>query len=73
MDTTRLAPLVVVAYLVGSVPTGVLIARLRGLPDPRGEGSGNIGATNVARSFGAKLGALTLLGDVLKGVLPVMV
>jgi len=60
------------AYLSGSLPTGVLFGRLRGV-DPREHGSGNIGATNVARTLGKKLGALTLLIDCAKGALPVLV
>ncbi|WP_047539858.1 glycerol-3-phosphate 1-O-acyltransferase PlsY [Methylotenera versatilis] len=62
---------IVAAYLLGSISFGILICRLFGLPDPRTVGSGNIGATNVARS-GKKLPAiLTLLGDAFKGWLPV--
>jgi len=61
----------VVAYLVGSIPTGVLLARAAGV-DVRSEGSGNIGATNVARTAGRKLGILTLVGDLLKGLAPVV-
>ena len=64
-------PLVLLAaYVVGSIPTGVLLSRAVGI-DPRRAGSGNIGATNVARTAGNRLGALTLLGDALKGALPV--
>lgn len=58
------------AYLLGSVPTGVLVARLLGGADPRSSGSGNIGATNVGRTLGRKAGVLTLGGDALKGLLP---
>lgn len=59
------------AYLVGSISFGILMSKAFGLPDPRTVGSGNPGATNVARS-GKKLPAiLTLLGDALKGWLPV--
>jgi glycerol-3-phosphate acyltransferase PlsY len=65
------AALLLGAYLLGSLPTGVLLARRRGV-DLRAVGSGNIGATNVARSVGKGLGALTLLGDCLKGLLPVL-
>jgi len=62
--------LVTFAYLLGSVPTGLLVARLLGGADPRGSGSGNIGATNVGRTLGRRAGALTLCGDALKGFIP---
>ena len=62
---------IVAAYLLGSIAFGILVSLMFGLPDPRTVGSGNIGATNVARS-GKKLPAiLTLLGDAFKGWLPV--
>jgi len=62
---------IVAAYLLGSIAFGILISKIYGLPDPRTVGSGNIGATNVARS-GKKLAAvLTLLGDAFKGWFPV--
>ena len=64
--------LIVFAYLLGSVPVGVLLARMKGA-DPRKVGSGNIGATNVMRAAGKTTGALTLAGDILKGLLPVVV
>ncbi len=60
------------AYLLGSVPTGLVLARVFGLGDPRRTGSGNIGATNVGRTFGKKWGALTLAGDALKGFVPTL-
>lgn len=61
----------VVAYLFGSVSSAVIVSRLMGLPDPRTGGSRNPGATNVLR-LGSKAGAaLTLAGDVAKGVIPV--
>ncbi len=60
----------VTAYVLGSIPFGVLYARTQNL-DLREHGSSNIGATNVARALGKKAGALTLLGDVLKGWLAV--
>ncbi len=64
---------IVGAYLVGSIAFGILVSKLYGLPDPRTVGSGNIGATNVARS-GKKMAAiLTLLGDVFKGWFPVWI
>ena len=61
---------IVLAYLLGSLPLGVLLSRLKG-QDPRKVGSGNIGATNVMRAAGKTLGAVTLIGDALKGFLPV--
>ena len=64
--------LIVFAYLLGSVPVGVLLARMKGA-DPRKVGSGNIGATNVMRAAGKTTGVLTLAGDILKGLLPVAV
>jgi glycerol-3-phosphate acyltransferase PlsY len=63
--------LVVLAYLLGSIPSGLLVARFLGGPDPRGQGSGNLGTANVYRVLGRKAGAFTLLGDVAKGALPV--
>ena len=59
------------SYLVGSIPSGLLLARLKNV-DVRSTGSGNIGATNVARSAGKTLGLLTLLLDATKGALPVL-
>jgi len=63
---------VIAAYLIGAVPTGVVLTRLAGAGDVRAAGSGNIGATNVYRVAGRRLGILTLAGDMLKGVLPVL-
>lgn len=60
--------ILVFAYLLGSVPVGRVVARLRGI-DIEKTGSGNVGATNVARSVGAGAGLVTLAGDVLKGML----
>ena len=60
-------------YLLGSVSSAVLVSKLMGLPDPRQSGSGNPGATNVLRLGNKSAAALTLLGDVLKGVLPVLI
>ena len=64
--------LVVAGYLVGSIATAVLVSRVLGVADPRSGGSGNPGATNVLRLAGRKAAALTLAGDVLKGVVPVL-
>ena len=66
------AAVVLIAYLVGSIASAILVCRAMGLPDPRGEGSGNPGATNVLRIAGKGPAALTLAGDVLKGALPVL-
>ncbi len=59
------------AYLLGSVSSAVVVCRLMGLPDPRSRGSGNPGATNVLRTATKGAAAATLLGDVLKGLVPV--
>ena len=64
--------LLISAYLLGSVPTGLLLARAMGV-NIRETGSGNIGATNVYRTMGRKVGILTLIGDCLKGLIPVLV
>jgi len=61
----------VAAYLIGSIPFGVIVGRLRGF-DPRAVGSGNIGMTNVARAGGGSAAALTFVGDILKGAVPVI-
>jgi len=66
------ALLIVGAYLLGAVPFGLVIGKLAGV-DVRSAGSGNIGATNVGRLLGKKLGLLTLAADVAKGVLPMIV
>ena len=63
--------MVCVAYLVGSVSSAVLISRLFRLPDPRKNGSGNPGATNVLRIGGRFPAVLVLLSDILKGTIPV--
>jgi glycerol-3-phosphate acyltransferase PlsY len=63
--------LLVLAYLLGSIPTGLVVARLMGAPDPRQTGSGNMGAANLFRLLGRNAGVFTLLGDTLKGALPV--
>ncbi len=61
----------IAAYLIGAIPCGVILSRVAGLGDIRQSGSGNIGATNVYRIGGRRLGIITLVGDALKGVLPV--
>ena len=72
-QTTLSILLPVAAYLIGSISTAIITCRLMGLADPRTTGSNNPGATNVLRQGGKKAGALTLLGDMLKGLLPVLV
>lgn len=59
------------AYAIGSVSSAIIVCRLMGLPDPRTEGSFNPGATNVLRIGGKKAAAITLVGDFIKGVIPV--
>lgn len=59
-----------VAYFIAAIPTGVLVARVRGV-DLRATGSGNIGATNAGRVLGAKLGILVLVLDTFKAATPV--
>lgn len=61
------------AYLIGSLSSAVVLCKVAGLPDPRTQGSGNPGATNVLRIGGKKLAATVLIIDVLKGVIPVII
>jgi len=63
----------VLAFLLGSIPWGVVFTRIFTPIDIRSQGSGNIGATNVSRVAGSTLGILTFIGDVLKGAVPVYV
>lgn len=71
--TTLDYSLIILAYLFGSISTAIIVCKLMGLPDPRGEGSGNPGATNVLRLGGKKAAAITLFGDFIKGLIPVLV
>ncbi|WP_150047242.1 MULTISPECIES: glycerol-3-phosphate 1-O-acyltransferase PlsY [Methylomonas] len=64
--------LVPLAYLTGSVSSAIIVCRTMGLADPRENGSGNPGATNVMRIGGKKAAAITLAGDALKGLIPVL-
>ncbi len=64
--------LVIAAYFLGSIPFGLVLGKMKGV-DVRALGSGNIGATNVARSLGKKLGALVLLLDALKSAIPTLI
>ena len=61
------------SYLIGSLSSAIIVCKIMRLPDPRGEGSGNPGATNVLRFGGKKAAAITLAGDMLKGLIPVLV
>jgi glycerol-3-phosphate acyltransferase PlsY len=64
----------IIAYLLGSINSAIIVCKLYGLPDPRTQGSGNPGATNVMRVGGSKTpAALTLIGDVLKGFIAVLI
>ncbi len=64
--------LIILGYLTGSIPTGLLLTMAFSEVDPRTEGSRNIGATNILRTAGKTLGVLTLAGDCLKGLIPVL-
>ena len=64
--------LIVISFVIGSIPTGLLIAKSRGI-DLRKIGSGNIGTTNVLRAMGKEAALVTLAGDMAKGVIPVII
>lgn len=74
-ETTSLLPYlaIIAAYLLGSISTAIITCKAMGLPDPRTQGSNNPGATNVLRIGGKKAAAITLLGDGLKGLIPVAI
>ncbi len=73
LETLALPMIVIVgAYLIGSLSSAIILCKLAGLPDPRSQGSGNPGATNVLRFGGKKLAATVLILDVVKGILPVV-
>jgi len=65
--------IIIAAYLLGSISSAVIVGRLLGTADPRTQGSGNPGATNMLRIGGKKAGALTLIGDMLKGLIAVLI
>ena len=69
----RTIVLMLVAYLAGSIPVGVLVARVSGGTDPRTIGSGRTGGTNALRALGRKRAAVVVSGDLFKGALPVLV
>lgn len=73
MNIAIYSGLAAVAYLLGSIPFGLILVKVIRGEDVRLSGSGNIGATNVARSGGAKLGIATLVLDALKGYLAVLI
>lgn len=62
---------IIIAYLFGSLSSAIIFSRLFKLPDPRTQGSRNPGTTNILRIAGKKMAILVLLGDMLKGVIPV--
>jgi len=70
--TLQTAGLILAAYLAGSIPVGVVVARLSGGPDPRTIGSGRTGGTNTLRALGRKRAAVVVTGDLLKGALPIL-
>jgi len=74
LETFALPVIVIIgAYLIGSLSSAIILCKLAGLPDPRSQGSGNPGATNVLRFGGKKLAATVLILDVVKGILPVVI
>jgi glycerol-3-phosphate acyltransferase PlsY len=72
MMIAKLVAVVVIAYLLGSIPFGLIIGKLKSGVDVREHGSGKTGATNVMRTIGTKLGVLTLVLDVVKATVAVM-
>jgi glycerol-3-phosphate acyltransferase PlsY len=73
MDDLLFIFVLIIIYLIAAIPTGVILSRLMGSEDVRQQGSGNIGATNVYRVVGKLAGILTLVGDTMKGFLPLLV
>jgi glycerol-3-phosphate acyltransferase PlsY len=68
----RFLAVIVVGYVLGSVPSGVLVGRIAGFGDPRTRGSGKTGATNILRTMGLGAAAAVAVSDVLKGAIPVL-
>lgn len=73
MDVTRFAAAVVIGYLLGAIPTGLIVGRLAKGVDLREFGSGKTGATNALRTLGPRPAALVTLGDLLKGLVAVLI
>jgi glycerol-3-phosphate acyltransferase PlsY len=71
--SVTLVSLTLFGYLLGSLSAAIIVCKIMGLPDPRTQGSQNPGATNVLRIGGKKAAAITLLGDAVKGLVPVLV
>ncbi len=72
-ETLIFAGLILMAYLLGSISAAIITCKVMGLPDPRTTGSNNPGATNVKRLGGNKAAAITLAGDMLKGLIAVLI
>ncbi len=72
-DVLLRVALIVLGYLSGSIPVGVLVARASGGPDPRTIGSGRTGGTNALRALGRKWAAVVVAGDLAKGAVPVLI
>ncbi len=72
MEIIRILICAIVAYLLGSINTSILVGKLFGMKDIREHGSGNAGATNTLRTLGKKAAALTVLGDAIKGILAII-
>ncbi|KOR30412.1 acyl-phosphate glycerol 3-phosphate acyltransferase [Achromatium sp. WMS2] len=64
---------IIASYMLGSISSAVIVCKILKLPDPRSQGSGNPGATNVLRTGNKKAAAITLIGDSLKGLLPMLI
>ncbi len=65
--------IIILSYLIGSISTAIIICKILNLPDPRTQGSNNPGATNILRIGGKKAAIITLIGDGLKGMIPVLI
>lgn len=72
-ELLEMISLLICAYLLGSLSSAIILSKLMGFPDPRNDGSHNPGATNVLRIAGKKAAFLTLAGDSLKGLIPILI